>query len=317
MIFIVSLVVLFLLTIFVLVVFAYRKLFHPAYKTLEFTCSAGIERGEFDEAFRNLSWQEFSALSRYGYMLKGVYIPAKIPTGQTESAPTAIFVHGITWTRFGMFKYMKSFIDRGWNVMAFDLVGHGATGPHGRFSPSYGYHEKYDVEAVVEEARETFPGSRIFGLVGESLGAASVLQYSGLPEARVSFVVADCPFSSGLEQLDARLASMHVPYFVRLPVVVILSALARVARGVPMAEASSMRAVLSTDLPVLFVHGLDDYYVPFSMSIDMYNARKKAGRDKTRLLLVAGARHAKSWNTDPRLWERTVFDFIEEYLDKD
>jgi fermentation-respiration switch protein FrsA (DUF1100 family) len=302
---------LYILLVLAVTAFTYRKLFHPAYKTLEFTRAAGMERSEFDEAFQNLPWRPFEAPTRFGYSLKGVALPC-----EDGEAPTAVFVHGITWTRYGMFKYMKSFIERGWNVVAFDLCGHGATGAQGLRSPSYGYHERHDVEAVLETVRKEYPESGVFGLVGESLGAASVLQYCGMPGAKASFAVADCPFSSGFEELDARLASQHFPRLVRMPVEALILALTKLLRRFPLEEASSMKAVLSTDLPILFVHGLDDGYVPFSMSIRMYNERKKAGIGKTRLLLVAGARHAKSWNTDPRQWERTVFDFIEECLDK-
>ena len=302
---------LYILLVVAVTAFTYRKLFHPAYKTLDFTRAAGMERLEFDEAFLDLPWRAFEAPTRFGYSLKGVTL-----SGEDRKASTVIFVHGITWTRYGMYKYMKSFIKRGWNVAAIDLCGHGDTGAQGLRSPSYGYHEKFDVEAAMDAVCKEYPDSSAFGLVGESLGAASVLQYSAMSGAKASFVVADCPFSSGLEELDARLASQHIPRFVRIPVKALIASLTKILRRFPLEEASSLKAVLSTDIPVLFVHGLDDSYVPFSMSIDMYNERKKAGIEKTRLLLVAGARHAKSWNTDPGLWERTVFDFIEECLDK-
>lgn len=311
-----ALVGIYLFAVLITAALSYRKLFHPQYRSMEYAREKGMERGEFDQSFLDLPWEEFEADSQNGYKIKGVILPGRGEEGGETSAPTAVFVHGITWTRLGMFKYAKSFIERGWNIVAFDLGGHGATGSQGKHSPSYGYYEKHDVAAACDEARRRFPNSRVLGLVGESLGAASALQYAGLPSAAPTFVVADCGFSSAVEELDARLSNLHLPYLVRKPVGALVSALAKAFRGFSLKESSSMKALLSTDIPILFIHGIDDRYVPFTMSIAMYNERIKSGRSRTHLLLVPGAKHAKSWNTDPTLWERTVFDFVEKYLDK-
>lgn len=53
--------------------------------------------------------------------------------------------------------------------------------------------------------------------------------------------------------------------------------------------------------------------MPCAMSIAMYNKRIMAGKKATELLLVPGARHAKSFMTDPRLWEDRAFAFIEAW----
>jgi hypothetical protein len=77
-----------------------------------------------------------------------------------------------------------------------------------------------------------------------------------------------------------------------------------------------MKAILESEAPILLVHGIEDELVPSRMSIAMYNERKKSGKGVTELLLVPGARHAKSYMTCPGLWESTVFSFIEKYADE-
>jgi pimeloyl-ACP methyl ester carboxylesterase len=142
-----------------------------------------------------------------------------------ESAGTAVFVHGITWTRYGMLKYMGPFIDRGWNVLAVDLPGHGDSPRGNRSVPAYGYHEKYDIDAVVDWVRNRFGTNRPVILVGESMGAGTVLQYAPLGAApgtdpstwKVQAIIADCPYSSAADELDARLADTGIPRFIAKP----------------------------------------------------------------------------------------------------
>lgn len=297
------------LSILVIGMFAYHGLFHPRFKSTEYTKRNGLEKGEFDEAFLHLPWQKLSAESPFGYRIEGSCL-----VGNSISAPTALFIHGITWTRIGAYKYMKPFVRRGWNVAAIDLAGHGESRAPGKYGPSYGYYEKFDIAAAVTELRGIFPESSVFGLVGESLGAAAALQCAALvstdSQSSIGFVIADCPFTSILDELDARLATMGLARCLRHPVETCVSILAKLARGFRLKDASPLDAILASDVPTLLIHGMEDIYVPFSMSVKMYNERMKAGKVATELLLVPGARHAKSYMTNPGLWETKAFEFI-------
>jgi pimeloyl-ACP methyl ester carboxylesterase len=296
--------------------FAYFSLFRPLIRDLEFTKNYCIEHGDFDKSMLDRGWEEISIQSPHGYRIAGTMLKAPDPT-----APTALFIHGITWTRFGMFKYMKSFIDRGWNVAAIDLPGHGATKAPRRFSPTYGFREKDDVAVTLTFLKGTFPKTSKLGLVGESLGAGTVLQYGpvGAPlakkkneaqEREIDFIVADSPFSSAYDELLAQTRRICVPNFIGRPACLLVSLYTRIFRGFFLGSASPAKAILSTDLPILFIHGMEDRYVPTMMSISLVNSRKKAGTGRTDLLLVPGASHVKSYSTDSALWEKTVFDFI-------
>lgn len=301
---------LFLSLVFLVSIFSYRALFFPHFRTAEFTKSSGLEKGEFDAAFLALPWRSFEIDSPHGYKIAGSFLASS-----EKSTSTALFVHGITWTRYGMFKYMKAFIKRGWNVAAIDLAGHGESHAPRRFSPSYGFYEKNDVAAALSALRGLFPDSRRIGLVGESLGAATALQCCGLEASQLrdppSFVIADCPFSCIADELDYRLSKLGMPRLLRKPVGICVSLVARFARGFSLEVASPKKSICSSDIPVLFVHGIEDSYVPCMMSIAMYNERIVAGKIATELLLVPGAKHAKSVMIDPKLWEEKAFAFIE------
>jgi pimeloyl-ACP methyl ester carboxylesterase len=288
---------------------SYVLMFRPKFRSLEFTKQYSLEHGEIDEGFLRLDWKEWTFRSPYGYVLKGQYLRGK------EDAPAALFVHGITWTRYGMAKYMRPFIELGWNVAAFDLAGHGESSAPRRFYPSFGFYEKLDVKEGVNALRSLFPGAPCYGLFGESLGAASVLEYApfaGKGTSRaVDFIVADCPFSSAWEELMEQYRMIHAPNFFAWPAAQLLRGLARLLRGFDIKEASPIKAVVQTDMPILFAHGMEDRYVPTIMSVRMASARMANNVGLTELVLIPGAGHAKGIVTDRARWLAGVMGFIE------
>ena len=303
--------------VFALCVAAYRAMFHPRRRSLEYARERGLERGEFDEVFLGLPWLRFSVESPHGYMIQGTLLAASGLPKAADRAPTALFVHGISWNRFGMYKYMKLFAAKGWNVAAIDLANHGETKGPAIYGPSYGYYEKLDVAAAVKALAGMFPETPALGLVGESLGAATVLQYASLPRdpssAPIAFIIADCSFTSAAKELDARLERLKMPRLVRRNVGFVVSLFSKILRGFWLEDASPEKASLLFDTPVLYVHGTEDIYVPTRMSVEMYTLRGKAGKSASELLLVPGARHAKSYMTNPALWEARAFGFIDRY----
>jgi len=284
-------------------------MFRPKCRKLEYTKKYSLEHQEIDEAYLALGWREWSFESPQGYTLRGQYLLG------TPGKPAALFVHGITWTRYGMAKYMRPFIERGWSVAAFDLAGHGESAAPRRFHPSYGFYEKFDVEAGVAALRKVVPEAPLYGLFGESLGAASVLEYAPLagrePARQVDFIVADCPFSSAWDELLSQYRGYHIPNFIAWPSAQLTRLIERLARGFDMVRASPARAVRQTDLPILFAHGMDDNYVPTIMSVRMASARLAGNIGSTELVLIPGAKHAAGILTDKERWLAAVLPFID------
>ncbi|NLJ09932.1 MAG: alpha/beta hydrolase, partial [Treponema sp.] len=142
---------------------SYVLMFSPQFQDLEYCRTWGLEHDEFDQAMLDLPWELVRIHSSY----RDAPVAAMVLGTSKENAGTAVFVHGITWTRYGMLKYMGPFIDRGWNVVAVDLPGHGDSPRGNRSVPAYGYHEKYDIDAVVDWVRNRFGTNRPVILVGE------------------------------------------------------------------------------------------------------------------------------------------------------
>ncbi len=279
---------------------AFRKMLRIKRVNPESIERISLEKCEFPPEILLKPWIVEKLGSKHGYDLKVHALPGSITR-------LAIFHHGVSWNWMGAIKYMTAFIDEGWTVVSYDSRGHGESGGG---NPSYGFFEKDDLRTVADWALARYPSGDGFVVHGESLGGATVLQYAPL-DARLDAVIADCPFSSAAAELDHRLATFLKPGFIRAIVVSLVDLFAKKIDGFSLFDADSSGAIISTKVPVLFIHGREDDYVPWMMSLGMAGRRKKAlPGAMTELLLVPGARHAASFNVDPAGYNEAVLGFI-------
>jgi alpha-beta hydrolase superfamily lysophospholipase len=236
--------------------------------------------------------------------------------GTVAGGGTIILLHGILGDHYEVVKYTPGFIERGWNVVMVDFGGHGDS-PEGTCpTPSFGYHEKYDLDAVVDWTRSRFPGVRPLLLAGESMGAATALQYLPLGAQKIDGVIADCPFTSAADEAINIFRLSHVPACIAYPALALGNVLIRIFRGYSIFTVSPLMDSLSSPAPVLFIHGGDDHFVPTGMSVRMAEARKQAGLTATVLAIFDGAGHAGSVRVDRERWFREAFAFIDTYCIK-
>jgi fermentation-respiration switch protein FrsA (DUF1100 family) len=230
--------------------------------------------------------------------MRGVWLPL------AGSGKAVIIVHGFTYTRWGSSKYIDCFRSRGWSVLTIDQRYHGATGGA---DSTFGYYEKEDLRAWVDWVLAELGPGAIVGTHGESMGAATVLQHAGL-DPRLSFVVADCPFSELGELLAFRLkADFHLPRWPFLPLAD--AAIALRTGGMRFGKVSPLKSCLAIKAPVLFVHGDADDYIPPAMSQEMHAARLAAGLPSS-IYVAPGAVHAMSFDADPAEYGKRIGELL-------
>ncbi len=250
------------------------------------------------EWYELLNKEQYWIPSRYGYNLYAEYIPV-----QGEAKGTMIFSHGVTVSHITSIKYMRIFYEEGYHCLIYDHRRHGNSG--GKFT-SYGYYEKYDMQTVVDwlEEKKRFHGK--LGIHGESMGAAITILYAGMG-GKADFYIADCPYSTILDQLLYR---MRVEYNIKLQTVMrVVGLVVRLRAGFRLTDANCLEAVKKVKKPILFIHGSEDDYVPPDMSVKMHEAKP----EPKELYLVPKAAHAKALATDPDKYRKVVFDFIKRY----
>ncbi len=285
-----------------------RRFSFPETKSMEQTYRMSTDARDFTDAyFRSLNLVPFTLTSPFGYSLRGVTLA---PEGR-EPAGVIVLVHGHRYSWHGMVKFFPIFQDMGWAVVTYNHRFHGDSGG---VSCSAGYFEKHDLDAVIRWTRRQFPRVPALGIMGESMGAASVMQYLGMDDCPVDFAVADCPYSSMEEIYRVQLSRNHLPQLLHGPIISQARRYLLKSSGFDLREVSPKRAVMESPTPLLLIHGEADDFVPPWMSRTVYEARRDHA--PTRLLLVPGAAHAQCLAADPETYTREVREFIASALQR-
>ena len=143
-------------------------------------------------------------------------------------------------------------------------------------------------------------------LDGISMGAATVLMASefDLP-ASVRGIIADCGYTSPRDILCKVIRQCHLPV---TPVYFLVRLGARVFGRFDPEAASAARALEKCRVPVLFIHGEADDFVPCDMSRENY---AHCAAPKT-LITVPGADHGFSYLVDMDGVEAALRRFFRE-----
>ena len=275
--------------------FTYRVL-HPKAISLSDCLQKEIQKGWLDPiTFANLNKEHFTILSKFGYAIHGEYIQT------VKSTKTVILSHGISSNRYGMMRYIPLFQDLGFNILSYDLRGHGESGGK---NISYGYFEKHDLVSLVDWLIDKHSEKISIGTMGVSLGAAVSLQHAGI-DPRLTFTIAEASFSDLSELLAYRLkAEYHLPPFPFIPVTAVLC---RAISGMDLYQVSPERAGATIKTPVFIIHGEDDNYIPPKMSLNIFNS---LAASQKRLYHAEGAGHSSSLRADPEEYKRQITIFL-------
>ncbi len=180
----------------------------------------------------------------------------------------------------------------------------------------FGLLERYDCLSWIEWAKDflngIFPYKTIpVYLHGISMGGATVLMAAGenLP-CEVKGIISDCAFTSphGIWKHVAE-NNIGVNYSLCKGS---LNNLCKKRISLTMDHYSTVNAMEKCNVPVLFIHGTDDKFVPIEMTYENY----KACKSPKKLFVVPGAGHISSYSTDTEGYQKAVMDFWKD-LEKD
>jgi fermentation-respiration switch protein FrsA (DUF1100 family) len=233
--------------------------------------------------------------SRDGTLLLGHWFPAENPKR------IIIAMHGwrSAWDNdFGI--VADFFHENNCSVLYAEQRGQGGSGGE---CMGFGLTERYDCLDWIHWVNKHTGGNLPIYLCGVSMGASTVLMATDLPlPENVRGVVADCGFTSPVDIWKHVARQAHLAYGV------CGGPIGRIAkkRLQMAADATSCpQALAKSKIPVLFVHGTDDRFVP----IEMTYANFKACAAPKRLFIVPGAEHGMSYLVDPAGYQAAIRDF--------
>lgn len=241
---------------------------------------------------------ELTIASEDGLKLKGHFY-------QSGADKTALLIHGYGSDYREMQKYAKMFISMGYNVLVVENRAHGKS--EGSMI-GMGWFDKEDVLAWINVLVEKDPKCKIV-MFGVSMGGTAVCMTAGLNlPSNVVCGISDCAFANVYDQIQYVFMKKESKMKKH-----ILSTFYKYMKRVyyfDMKNADAMISLQTCKIPMMFIHGKDDDYVPVE------NAMKLAGKIpdfRKSVYLVDGAGHALSYVVNPMRYEFKVREFLKKY----
>lgn len=219
-----------------------------------------------------------------------------------DSKITILMMHGFRSNPIHDFSCaFRFYYDKGFNLLVPDQRAHGKSG--GKYI-TYGARERFDAKSWLELANTLVEGGELYA-TGVSMGATTVLMAAelSLPE-NVKGIIADCGFTSPADIIKKVMREdMKVPLF---PLYYTTRAMTRLVAGFDFEECNAAVAVKDCKIPLLFLHGKADSFVPFSMGEEIYNSASGA----KKAVWVEGADHGCSFLVDHKACADALGGFL-------
>ncbi len=286
-----------------------------------------------DSLFHAGALREMYLENDEGVTLHAYYIAAARPT-----AKTAVIVHGYTDNAIRMlpigYLYNRQL---GYNILLPDLYAHGASQGE---AIRMGWKDRLDVLQWTAAAEELFQRhnkevaaqaecavsakdtdsiasalTNIRMVVhGISMGAATTMMAAGEvghgihQQPFIKCFVEDCGYTSAWDEFRGELKNrFSLPAF---PLLHTASLLCDWEYGWNFREASALEQVRKCRLPMLFIHGDADDFVPTEMVYPLFEAKP----EPKELWVVPGVDHAHSYRDAKEEYTRRVEQFVGKYI---
>ena len=234
--------------------------------------------------------------------LHAFYVEAPQPTSKT-----AVIIHGYTDNaiRMMMIGYMYN-RSLGYNILLPDLRYSGES--EGSYL-QMGWLDRKDVIQWMNVTNQIYGDSTQMVVHGISMGGATTMMISGEPQPDyVKCFVEDCGYTSVWDQFSKELDEQFgLP---EIPLMYTSSWLCNWKYGWSFEEASALKQVEKCHLPMLFIHGEKDDYVPTWMVYQLYEAKPQP----KELWIVPNAGHATSYKLNKEVYTEKVKQFTDKYI---
>ena len=258
---------------------------------------------EGDNAWLDENSEDRWLQSHDGLKLHALYLPQ-----QGEGHKYAVLCHGYGSIPQTMGRFASRFYEMGYSILAPAARTHERS--EGRYA-SMGWLERRDIVAWVDSLVEQDPQAEVV-LFGISMGGATVMMTAGEADlsSNVKCVIEDCDYSSVWDEFAGQLKEMFgLPTF---PVLDAASLVTQLRAGYGFQEASAVEQLKKTSLPMLFIHGEEDTFVPYAMLDVVYQA---CANPEKELLSIPSAEHGEASSVDPERYWSTVAAFLAKHMD--
>lgn len=257
---------------------------------------------EEDPVRLGLKYEDVSFSSRVDEVaLRGWYLPAN------DSEQVIIMVHGAEQHRADpgvkMLDIASGLVQHGYNVLMFDLRGHGESDGS---RMSAGYYEKRDLWGAVDYVKGR--GFEHIGVLGFSIGAVVALM-GAAEDSNIDAIVADSSFADLKDMMEPEFSRRtKFPKFFLSPLLFMV----KIMYGVDFNAVRPVEVVSEiAPRPVFFIHGELDETVPVNHA---YRLQQASQNPQNQLWVVPEVGHVKAYVTHPEEYMDKITSFFDEVL---
>ncbi|KRM91542.1 alpha beta fold family hydrolase [Liquorilactobacillus cacaonum DSM 21116] len=289
-------------------ILASEYLFKFAFKRVDYVPETSADKQKYAKSYWNyVNWFKNISKEHWTFSIDGEdeTMSAYFIAANTDSKKVVIISHGYKGNGETMANYAKMFYDMGYNILLPDDRGHGESA--GKYI-SFGWLDRLDYLKWIDKIIDRIGNDAKIVLFGVSMGAATVEMLSGerLP-SQIKCLIADCGYSSIYEELTYLLKrQFHLP---RYPFYPLVSTINRRRLGYYLDDVSSVEQLKKNKLPIFFIHGEKDDYVPSYMALENYRATTAP----KELWIVEGASHAESYWINPEKYKEHIENYLAKY----
>lgn len=250
------------------------------------------------------NFEELTLQSQDGLELSGYYLSASEPTNKLVILTHGYLGHAKQMALYGQYYYN----DLGYNIFMPDARGHGKS--QGDYY-GFGWHDRLDLIDWTQVLVENLGANTEVVYHGLSMGAATVLMASGEKElpSQVKAIIADSPYKSVYQLFKYQMNRMF--YLPAFPLLDSTSLLTKIRAGYSFRKASALNEVKKTNVPILYIHGESDTFVPTKMAEDLY----RHTASDAELLLISDANHGESIALAEDQYKLSIKHFLNRYIE--
>ncbi len=252
-----------------------------------------------DEADK-IPYEDVYITTKSNFKLHGRYYHTK------DGAPLQIMFHGYKGHPIRDFSGGLNYaLNNGFNVLLIDQRAHGKS--DGRCL-TFGIKERLDCKLWAEYATKRFGHQTKIILTGISMGAATVMMAADLDLPKsVCAIIADSGYSSPKEIITKTIKEMKLPAKIFYPFVRIGGI---IYGGFDVEQTDAVTAIKGAKVPVFFIHGEEDRFVPCEMSLKCYNVCPSP----KQLSTFKGAGHGLSYVVQFEEYDKRAQEFYKKHI---
>lgn len=261
-----------------------------------FATSAGLQFTEKSSVV-SPNAKEFTVITSDNVSVSGWYFEST-----NNNSCAIILVPGFGQNRvnssYGSVQIAKELLANGYNVAMFDPRGSGLSE---KTRLGFGSTEGNDILGVLSFVNDQETASKNIGIIADSLGAITTLQF--LPKlSGVGAIVVDSPAERIQPLVEKSLRERNIPSFL-FPGIFIA---AKYIFGADVFSVRPIDKVANSSRELLFLHGDKD------TTISIQNSRNlsAASNPKNKLVVFSEAEHVQTYKTDPEKYRTEVFGFL-------